>query len=425
MKKIFITFIVLCLFFTITHITSANQCPGNCRIKDNPSPWLERYFWDIDTIVSNISSQARNQATNTDNLSSTLRQERQRVIWSLNRTLNFWEYYCSFDFFVSLNMTNEIPSQVTRDSRRLEQTRDRINQILENTERRWAGWIIWEDVCNWVQNCPFSWNESLRDILTRLSQNNSLILQHFRASILEQPCAPSMDPILVPGNFLNELQLYYNKDTLTACSLCEDEFWWRTLERIQNISLINSDFRAGMQAWREAWAMLRWWFTPSWHPEDRERARDAWLESDWRNSNIVNIIHNNRERYDAGWLSTSSTDDNEAENMRTQITPRIPSFEESARQQMQWREAVPRTALTELESEITRTQTISETIWELYNSQIPYSLVEDTQSEEVLLRMIRMHVRLSESINLLERFRPRSERVCDRQWTGMWQCTYR
>ena len=422
-KKIYLTIILFSLT-ALFHTVEANQCNWNCRIQNNPSPWLERYFQDADSILSNIDSSSRSAWSNNSSFSN-LRNERQRVVWSLNRTLNFWEYYCSLDFFVSLNITNETPSQVTRDSRRLEQLWERINQVLENTERRGNGWVVWENICNWVQNCPFTWNESLRDILIRLAQNNSLILQHFRASILEKPCAPNLELILVPWNFLSELQMYYNKDTLTACSSCEDEFAWRTMERIQNISLINSDYRAGMQAWREAWAMLKWWFIPTWNPENRERSRDEWLEREWRNSNIVNITHNNRERYDAGWLSTNSTDENASSNAMTQITPRIPSFDEALRQEMQWRQSIPITAIPRTEWEISRTQTISETIWDIYNSQIPYSLIQDTQSEEILLRMIRMHIRLSESINLLEKFRPRSERVCDRQWTWMWQCTYR
>ena len=401
-----------------------NSCPWNCRIKDNPSPWLERYFQNVETILSNLNSHSRSSSNNQSFISD-LNAERQRVIWSLNRTLNFWEYYCSFDYFVSLNITNETPSQVRRDSQRLEQIWERINQILENTERRWAGWFIWENICNGVQNCSFTWRETLRDILVRLAQNNSVILQHFRASILEKPCAPNSDLILVPWNFLSELQLYYNKDTLTACSSCKDEFAWRTMERIQNISFKNSNYREWMQAWRDAWAMLKWWFSPSWNPETRERNRDEWLERDGKNSNIVNIIHNNRERYNAGWLSTNSTDENASSNARTQVNPSIPSFNEALRQEMQWRESIPISAVPRTQWEISRTQTISDTISDMYNSQIPYSLIQDTQSEETLLRMIRMHVRLSESINLLERFRPRSERVCDRQWTGMWQCTYR
>lgn len=424
MKKICF-YILLSVFFTfsVSFVTYANECPWNCRIKDNPSPWLERYFWDLDAILSNIRSQSRSQWV--WQLQREIQSERNRVIWSLNRTLNFWEYYCSFDFFISLNITNETPSQVTRDSRRLEMYRDTINQLLENTERRWNGGITAENICSGVQNCPFSWNDSLRDILVKLSENNSLILQHFRASILEKQCAPELEIILVPWNFLSELQLYYNKDTLMACSSCEEEFTWRTLERIRNISFKNSDYRTGIQAWREAWAMLKWWFSSSWNPESREQERDEGISEWFQNFNIVNITHNNRDRYGAWWLSTTDSEDNQSAQAVTQTTPTIPSFQEAMRQEIWWRERIPITQIPTTQIEIERTQTIAQTIQEVYDSQLPYSLIQDTQSEEVLLRMIRMHIRLSESINLLERFVPRSERVCDRQGTGMWQCAYR
>ncbi len=424
MKKISL-FIFTLLLSLLVHIDFlyANECPGNCRIKDNPSPWLEKYFSDLDTLLSNIRSTST-KAWST-NWNRDIRSERNRVIWSLNKTLNFWEYFCSFDFFISLNITNETPSQVTRDSRRLEMLRDTINQLLENTERRWNGWLVSDNICNGVQNCPFSWEESLRDIIVKVSQNHNLILQHFQASILEKQCAPESEIILVSWNFLSELQMYYNKDTLMACSSCEDEFTWRTLERIRNISFINSDFRAWIQAWREAWAMLKWWFTPRWNPEVREQARDEWLSREGRNNNIVNIIHNNRERYNAWGLSTSDTELNENQNAVTQTQPTPPTFEEALRQEMQWRQRIPITQIPTTQIEIERTQTISQTIQGLYESQIPYSLVQDTQSEEIMLRMIRMHVRLSESINLLEKFVPKAEKVCDRQGTWMWQCNYR
>lgn len=424
MKKIYFSiFLWLFLTFWVSLVSYANECPSTCRIEENASPWLEKYFSDFNTILSNIRSLSR--TTETESREWERETERNRVIWSLNRTLNFWEYFCSFDFFISLNITNETPSQITRDSRRLEMQQESLNQLLENVERRWNGGVMAENICNGVQNCPFSSEESLRDILIRLSQNNSLILQHFRASILEKQCAPDREIILVDWNFLSELQLYYNADTLMACSSCEDEFTWRTMERIRNISLRNSDYRAWIQTWREAWAMLRWGFTPSWSPESREQERDEGISEWFQNFNVVNIIHNNRDRYDAGGLSTTDTELNQSEQSVTQTRPTVPSFQESIRQEMWWQERIPITQIPTTQVEIERTQTITQTIQEVYDSQLPYSLIQDTQSEEILLRMIRMHVRLSESISLLERFTPRSERVCDRQGTGMWQCTYR
>jgi len=91
MKKILLIFSVVAIIYIVTQTALANECPGNCRIKDNPSPGLERYFSDADTILSNISSQGRSHTqTQADtNIFSSLRQERQRVIGSLNRTLNF------------------------------------------------------------------------------------------------------------------------------------------------------------------------------------------------------------------------------------------------------------------------------------------------------------------------------------------------
>ena len=428
MKKIyFFTFIFLAIFLNTWFFSYAYECPSNCKIEHSASPGLEQYFRDLDIILRNIQSQSSGVPVSWWQAAETARKirlESQKVVSQLTRTLNFWEYYCSFDYYLTLNITNETPSQILRDTNRIQQAGDRIMRILESTARRGVWWITWwEDICNWVNNCPFWW-EKLHDIITVLLQNNNLILQNLQASILEKPCAPNIEMILVSSSFLRELKEYYNKDTLAYCSSCKDEFIWRTMRWIQNISIINSDYRAGIQAWREAWAMLKWSFVPSWHPEERER--DDALESDWWNSNPVSIIHRNRQRYDVWWLSTSSVEDNHMHNSMTQIHPRVPDFSESIRQEMESRQSrISIIQIPTTESGVGRTQTISQTIEELYNSQIPYSLIQDTQSEEILLRMLRMHVRLSESINLLESFRKRSERICDKQGVGMWQCVYK
>ena len=257
MKKYYLLIIWCTLLFSSAGVT-ADDCNATCNISDAPAPALTEYFANIDAITDNIVS-TLNEVETDDESPGSLRDERNRVIAGLNSLLSFNDYFWSFDYYISLPITNEVPQEVRRDHDRIDRITEKLTRILEKSEKRATAGTQIENVCNGVSHCNLS-DTSVRAILTEVINNNQKIVQLYRASVLERPAlAQDRDIILVSDDFISQIEQYYNKDTLTACSSCEWGFLETIRESISNISFKNSDYKEGVQKWKDAWAMLRGW----------------------------------------------------------------------------------------------------------------------------------------------------------------------
>jgi len=54
----------------------------------------------------------------------------------MNSLLNFNDYHGSFDFKIALPITNEVPNEVKRDHKKLEDIANKLTKILESASRR-------------------------------------------------------------------------------------------------------------------------------------------------------------------------------------------------------------------------------------------------------------------------------------------------
>lgn len=54
----------------------------------------------------------------------------------MNALLSFKNHFSSFDFKITLPVTNEVPPVVKRDHQKLEQISEKLTRLLETTEKR-------------------------------------------------------------------------------------------------------------------------------------------------------------------------------------------------------------------------------------------------------------------------------------------------
>lgn len=432
MKKYFYI-ILLALFIWSTTKSFADECSNSCQISDAPAPVLTEYFTNIETLQSNIlevlsdaESDISSSEDNEDN--SQFRAEGEaslatskRLLQSMNSLLSFNDYFGSFDFKIALPITNEVPNEVKRDHRKLEDISNRLTTILESSSRRNTSWTKSESLCDDIANCNL-WNVSIWVALTTAIKNNREIIRLFESSILDKAyLAENRNFIMVSNDFESQMQEYYNKDTLGLCSKCEWNSWSETSQKIKDISFKNSEYKAGVQKWKDAWALMRWW-KPANNAAVQSRVLSEYLWSQWISWWQADVVLDNLDRYWSWAISWSNPALNSSNYASAGIENTIDTFSETLLEQFEWRERVPIIELAQVNSEIKSSEELSLSIQSIYEEQLPFSQSQDVWSQQLQLRIIRMHASLVRSINELQKNKSLSEKLCDKQGTWDGKC---
>ena len=435
MKK-YIYILIIIYFICFAKGLHANECSSSCKIADAPAPALTEYFTNIQTLQSNILEvlsdaesqipEARSESWSGSQIQAAGERSMnawKRLLQRLNGMLNFNDYFWSFDFKIALPITNQVPNEVKRDHRKLENISEQLTNILETSTRRNTSWTESTSICDGVSYCDI-WEISMWNVLVLAIANNREIIRLYESSILDKAfLAENRNFILTSTDFEWQIQEYYNKDTLWFCSRCEGNSWAETTEQIRNISIRNSEYEAWLQQWKDAWALMRGG-SPAHNATVENRVLSEYLGSQWIPWNQAAVVLDNLDRYGSGSISWSNPALNSENYASASITNTIDTFSQTLSEQFEGRERVPIIELAQVNSEIQSSEDLSLSIQSLYEDQLPFAQSQDISSQKLQLRILRMHASLVRSINELQGNRRLAEDLCDRQGTGMWRCSY-
>lgn len=420
MKKIILTFLAFSFSSVLLY---AEECSDTCKISDAPAPALTEYFTNVESVTANVVDAL---STATSDISSDQRRERNSVIAGFNSLFSFSNYFSSFDFNISLPITNDVPPEVKRDHERLERKTEELTSILTRSEKRNIAWIVVPNICSGVSHCDFSETESARDIITRIIWNNEQIIELYRSSILDKAYGTIDDRYtLVSDDFRGQIEEYYNKDTLTSCSSCEWGFTDRIREWIQNIWSINSDTKGAIQNWKDAWALMRWWTASPWYEDTEARLLADYLGTQWISSEQAGVVTDNLERYNSWALTSSNPLFNSANYAQNQSENELKTFEETLREKFAENpeDTLPYAEAARVQVWLKDSEDIKRAIRLLHDEQLPAAQVQDTQTQQLQARIIRMHFDILQSIEYLEKNIKRSQEVCNKAGPK-WRCEY-
>ncbi len=405
----------------------ANECSGNCRIADGPSPLLKQYMETSEKIAGKAleaMNHYESEHSSTWSWSTSSETLHKRVVRSLNGILSFKEYFGSFDFWISLGITNETPRQVKRDHKKLSRFSTKLTETLKTSAKRWSSRAKIENICEGIENCHLPSPTTAGTVITTLIKNNQLIIQLFQASVLEKPALEPTEPLQFTAHgFITEIKSYYNKDTLADCSKCEDETFADISEKIQNISFKNAQYKEWVAKWKAAWAMLRGGKSDPNYQERERQLLAEYLEGQWLNTEQKNIILWNLDRYNETGLSSSDPLRNSANYAQAKIEQEARTFAQTLKEKFGSSEKVPVVELTRVNTEIKTTENIAQEIHTLFDNQQPYAYTQDTVSMQLQGRLLRMHFSLVRSINMLWKSAKNATKACQKPGpTG--RCTY-
>lgn len=411
---------VLFLIFLTIPLSTYGDCKNSCKIQDAPAKALEVYIDNINTILSEIQS----SLSKTDSSPGTIEQERLRILWSLSSITNFSSHYSSFDFYVALPITTEIPYPVKRDHQRLQQQTDTLTTTLQRLVRRWHGSTIVSDPCSGIDNCDFR-DVSVRYILTELIKNNKNITDFYRLSIIGKPYSQSSDFVIVPDGFDADIEEHYNSGTLFDCSQCDEWFADRLNTSIDKISNLSSEWSDGIQKWKDAWARLIGGSETGRNLRSEQELLNKKLAQDGVSGDAAEVVVNNLTK--TWWFSTNNPLFNSANYTFSRANQDIDSFKEASLDHLldTSQEEIPIVIITQTSNEKQRTEDIANNVASLYEKQLPFIRVQDSTSQKLIAKIIQMHYSLTNSINILDPVVDDAEIVCDSQWQGKWKCQYR
>ena len=168
--------------------------------------------------------------------------------------------------------------------------------------------------------------------------------------------------------------------------------------------------------------MLRGW-NPQNNAENERALLSDYLQGQWINTQQADIVLWNLERYNESWLSSSDPLTNSSNYTQANITQEADTFQQTLLEKFDGEEKVPFVVLAQVDSEVQDTQTIEKSIHTLFEDQKPFAFVQDTVSQELQARILRMHFSLVRSINLLDKYKDVATEACEKPgWWG--RCSY-
>ncbi len=411
MKKILL---ILWLFFFSFSQTSASECSRSCKISDGPAPVLTEYISNLHTVRDNIIDIAYDADPVWDGNSV-----KELLLQRLNATMSFSDYFWSFEYYVDLRLDNAFPSQVKRDHDLILGENKRLRGLLKSISNKTS---INGDICRWVTNCSLNSLTTSR-ALVELITNNQEILRFYRGFITGSAQTWNTAFILTWNNFTAEMANYYNTATLNACSKCQWEFW-DVLDTVTNISAMFDEAKQSTKVWQDTWNLLwSWGSTPEYQNLEKDLLSD-YLKSSWVSIEQADIMLWNLERYNNWGLAGINPIKNSIKEFKTAAQSFDASLRESFEELVGEEESVPYAELTRINTQVRSSQDIRSAISTVYNDELPFAYSQDTKTQSLQARILKMHFSLVRTANLLKTKIPDAEKICNKQWTWLGRCDF-
>ncbi len=432
--------LILCIISTLgllyqstTFWDDGGECPAECKIKDGTPDFLLEYFNTVRKITGNVraeiskNSQSTGAANRTSRTSSTGRIHRE-----LLRTFNlFWDwtgYYSSFEFYITLPLTQSVPYPVKRDQELITKQVDTLTKLLENITGRGQQDVAIEKPCEWVEDFCKIETWTARWVLWLLLMNTKNIGELYRLSILWKESEFWWDIQFVNSDFKSQFAEHYNAFTAENCSRCKGNFTEKVETAMTQITDWNKWSTKWTQRWIDAWNMLIGNVDVVKQREYERQVLSKELWRQWIKTNNSDVIIGNLDRYNNQWFYSidnnfiantfSSTSNNLWKQIDTYNETLLQKFEK------QWKDKVQMLELVDTEQDVQQTQDIKNMIDVVYQTELPFASLEDTSTESLQTKLVNYHINLTEIIAELDKVIPTSEKVCNDQASWLWQCSY-
>ena len=437
MKKIvlLLTFLLSLSYLSV----NADECSQSCKLTEWTPAVLENYISDLRIVIWNLTLETQQVEANTW-ISKDLKELKSQMIGLYNLAIDWSWYFSYFEFFVVYPISNEYVPEIWRDYQMLDIESKWIERYKKALVTRWLSSveITKEKLCKWVENknCNLEWWNIL-EVLAEIEKNHEKVKDYFRLSILWKKWQFTWwDIMFVEKNFKEELSKHYNENTTKECSLCEWWFFDRIEKSIDKVMDLQNLWKEWIKQWQDAISM----FNDSWNWKLDERKERAILQEElwrqWLSSWQADAILNNLDRYNSWWWFSLKNNfiTNSFNYLKDSVVSQSNTFYESVLKNFNsdkiletfwFRDRIPIKNITATDASLKTTQEIQQRIDLMYKKELPFAQMQDVSNEALQSKIIYMHYNLSQAIKVLDQTVETSEKVCNKQATWRWNCSYK
>lgn len=447
MKKILlITFIIWIMLPNYSFAAWA------CLIKDKSAQVLLDYVKENRIVIKNLTKEISKKKTEKieennnilwfqNNIEKTwekIKNSSNEIVTMFNDFFTFNSYYSYFTFYAIFPITNEVPYQVMRDYKILENEYNWLTLYTKKINKKWYENIIIEKPCEWVNNikelCESKLNNKTSwEILLELIKNNDQILDLYRNTVTSwDKIFENNKFILVWPNFVQEISTNYSTESINNCN--SDEWWF--FEQISNsiwkITTLNKQGKDWIKKWQETWQLLIW-NKPEQYSVIEKDLLLSYLSEQWVSHQNKEIMLNNLEKYNLEWLNINNNFIlNTYNSTKKKITEELVILKEDIFWDFINKNNENDTENTNRDTSINDIQNISDTsiitknikvrITKLYENELPFAAIWDNSVENLRSKIIKTHFELEESNKLLEKTIIKSKKICNSVDRWNWNC---
>jgi len=410
---------IFCIIIFIISIwfTNKSYAAWSCQIKNAPASALDDYISNVTSLITNVTTSVTAWTANpNDNKNDT--------ISVFNEIFDFSWYYSYFRYYAVFPISNEVPSEITRDYKLLEEEYDELVDYLKILDELWQTEIVITNACTWVTWCDFD-NKTAKFIIWKVLENNDIVSDIYRLTVIWEAIPYSdSELILVNPSFKDDIKENYWAESISACNE-EWDLFEKVEKAIKNISLLNNQAKDWIKEWQEAWQLLIWNRPDEEAKIEKEELR-KYLWETWVSTENQKILNTNLDKYNMTWIDKNNNF----------VTNSINSIAQKASDELEeWKDVVSKTffdqeSYTEVSTndlhKVSENSKLSKSIQEkitlLYAKEIPFATVWDIDMENLRAEMIETHFSLDNSINTLTKACKKSVEFCNRQDKWNWKC---
>lgn len=409
-------FIITSLAFII--ITGKVFSAGDCLIKDSPAPALSKYIENNKIVLKNITKGITN--------SGTKKSQNSNVLSMFNKIITWDNYGSYFKYYVSFPIANDVSSEVKRDYSMLDNEWKWLTEYLNKIIKLWYNNVEIKNICEWIapEECSLEWTAS--KIVWELIKNQSAIINIYRLTVMWDTTEINKENILQlvdNTKFIDELEKHYW--FWKNCTASDWSFFATIMEKIKKIEFKNDKYKGWIKEWKDAWNLLVWNKTDK---KLEENLLKKELAKQWISWARAEAVIGNLKKYNQGWWM--SIDNNYVANTFTNLAASIQRETREFKKDIFsdfWKDEGSKTiTITNIlgkDDENTLTESIAKKVSELYNTELPFIAIWDTNTEMIRTDIIDMHNNLNKSIDILNNKTCEvAVKVCKDQDTQNWNC---
>lgn len=416
---------IICFGLFPSSLFAEKQANWSCKIQDSSAQEITQYIKNVRTVITNINNYLSEQTPSDSKLSNTT-SDISRILY---QSVQWDGFMLDFDYYILTPLSNEVPSQMTRDVELLESETKWLRKYLKTITKWWYAniEIPTDKICQWVENC--SLESTSRHVIWEIISNNIALTNYLKKILSSQSQQDNIEAILLPWDetsFSLALNTYYWANARAQCSKEDGEFWQRIDKAIDAILLNNKESEEAIRKWEDAWELLIWAVNGETDENTEIDLLQKELSRQWLSTSQQDILIQNLKDFNND--SVSNLENNFITNSFKSIVDwwvKIYDgfkeatswlFDEENTQKINNEKSVWLSDFNTLAQNEIITESIKLQLDTAYQLQETFLSIQQYQVDSVIWELIDIHINIDQSIKTLEDKCRLAVKVCNSQW---------